>query len=149
MLSFQEEKFAYILEELEPLLLKHWKELANYKDQRPLDIDYIGYTKLNAEGIIRIFTVRNDGILIGYSSWVIANNLHYQTWKHAVCDVYYLEQEYRKTGVAAKMFDDIEERLKVSEVKLMTLQDKVTHSHNKLFISRGYMLTEQNYEKVF
>lgn len=148
MITFKEEKFAEILEETEPMFIKHWEELANNKEERPLDIDYIGYVKLNAEGYLRMFTVRDNSKLIGYSTWMIANNLHYQTWKHAVCDVYYLEPAYRKTGVANEMFSDIEGRLKNIGVNLVSIQDKVNHSHSKFFSNMGFKLTEQNYEKV-
>jgi len=148
-MQFQEEKLEDILEEMKPLLVKHWEELANYKDIRPLDVDYDKYVMLNRIGYIRVFTVRDEGKLIGYASFYISANLHYQTWNHAAVDVYYLDPDYRLTGLGIKMFEEIEAWLKSMNVKSAVVMDKVHHSHEKFFLKMGYLPIEQNYEKVF
>lgn len=149
ILSYQEEKLSDILEELKPLLIEHWEELANNKDVRPLDPDYPMYLAMNDMDILRIFTVRDDGKLIGYSIWIIANNLHYKTWKYAVSDIYYLDPDVRGTGTSFLFFFKIEDWLKSLGVKSITVQDKLNHSHSIFFNKLGYTPIEQHYEKVF
>lgn len=149
MITCQEEHLTDILEEIKPLLVKHWEELANYKDIRPLDVDYDKYITLNKMGAVRFFTVRHESKLVGYASFYISNNLHYKTWKHAAVDVYYLDPEYRLTGLGLKMFEEIEAWLKSMDVRSMVVMDKINHSHEKFFVKMGYMPIEQNYEKVF
>lgn len=147
-ITYQEEKLPDILEELKPLLKLHWKELANHKEDRPLDPDYTMYTVMNDNGIIKIFTVRSEEKLIGYSFWIISNNLHYQTWLYAVSDVYWLHDDHRKTGIAYGFFFKIEEWLKSLGVKSINIQDKINHSHANFFNRLGFTPIEQNYEKV-
>ncbi len=145
---FKEEYLKDILEDLKPMLKLHWEELANNKDIRPLDPAYDTYLILNDIEMLRFFTVRVDDKLIGYSSWMVTNNLHYKTWKYAVCDVYYLNPEYRKTGISLDFFFKIEDWLKSLGVKSITVQDKINHSHAKFFDKLGFKAIEQNYEKV-
>jgi len=148
-LSYKEELFEDLISELPPLLYAHWNELANHKEDRPLDVDYAQYIQLNRMGLMKAFVVRDDGKIIGYGSFIVTNNPHYKTWKYALTDVYYLHPDYRKTGVSLEMFSKIEEWLKSLGVKSITIQDKISHSHEKFFSSMGYKAIEQNYEKVF
>jgi GNAT superfamily N-acetyltransferase len=149
LIKYQEEQIEDILEEMKPMLVKHWEELANYKDIRPLDVDWDNYIDLNRALYIRVFTVRDNNKLIGYASFYISNNLHYKFWRHASNDVYYLDPAYRKTGLGIKMFEEIESWLKDMGVKSIVVMDKVDHSHEKFFKHMNYNLIEQNYEKVF
>lgn len=147
-ITYQEEKFSACLEEMKPLFEVHWAEVANHKDDRPLDPDYPMYYVLNDHKILRIFTARDEGKLIGYSFWIVANHLHYRTWMYAVADIYWLDPAQRKTGVSFDFFNKTEEWLKSLGVKSVNIQDKVNHSHNSFFGKLGYTPTEQNYEKI-
>lgn len=149
MITYQEEKFKDLLTEIKPLLELHWNELANNKDTRPLNVDYKSYNRLNRAGLWKVFTVRDQGVLIGYSSFIIGFNLHYKNWKYATNDVYWLSPSYRGTGVGKTMFEEMEKWLIKQGVKSMVIQEKIDHSHEKLFNSLGYTLIERNYEKVF
>lgn len=146
--TYQEEKLSDCLEEMKPMLLKHWEELANHRDTRPLDPDYQMYLAMNDMEIVRVFTVRSDSKLIGYSIWIVAKHLHYKTWLYAVSDIYWLNPEHRKTGVAFDFFFKIEDWLKSLGVNSITVQDKLTHKHNSFFNRLGYTPIEQLYEKV-
>jgi GNAT superfamily N-acetyltransferase len=143
MLRFKEELFEDIQEEVMPLLKQHWEELANHKDIRPFEPDCDSYVNLNRLGVVRICTLRD-----GYASFIVSNHLHYKSWKLAVCDVYYLHPDYRKTGEAVSMFKSIEDWLKGMGARSVAIQDKVNHSHQKLFLNLGYTITEQLYERI-
>jgi GNAT superfamily N-acetyltransferase len=148
-ISYQEEKIADALEEMKPMLLKHWEELANYKDVRPLDVHYERYIQLNELGFMRMFTVRDGDKLVGYATFYLSHNLHYKNWFHAINDVYYLDPDYRLTGIGIKFFEEIEEWLKSLGIRSAVVMDKINHSHEKFFKRMGYQPIEQNYEKVF
>ena len=147
-ITYQEEKLKDILEELKPMLTLHWEELANHKTDRPLDPDYDMYELMNDNNIIRIYTVRSDEKLIGYSFWIIANHLHYKTWRYALSDIYWLHPDHRKTGVSFDFFFKMEDWLKGLGVKSINIQDKLNHSHANFFNRLGFTPIEQNYEKV-
>lgn len=147
-ITYQEEKLEDILEEVKPLFQKHWEELALNKDTRPLDPDYASYIMLSGLQIVRVFTVRLDKKIVGYSIWFINKHMHYQTWLYALSDVYWLDPDQRKTGVSYDFFFKIEDWLKSIGVKSILIQDKIEHSHAKFFNQLGYKPIEQNYEKV-
>lgn len=149
MITYQEEMFEDIIDEIKPILDIHWSELANHKDTRPLDVDYGSYINLNKMGVWKVFTVRDEGELIGYLSFVFGQNYHYKNWKYATNDVYYLKKEYRKQGIGFKMFEETEQWLKDQNVKSAVFQEKLDHPHTKLFDDLGYTPIERNYEKVF
>jgi hypothetical protein len=145
---FKEEKLADCLEELKPLLKLHWEELANNKDIKALDPDYATYLCLNEINVVRVFTVRIDTKLVGYSIWIVNKHLHYKTWVYAVADVYWLHPDQRKTGVSYDFFFKTEDWLKSLGVKAIVVQDKLNHSHTSFFNRLGYTPIEQNYEKM-
>lgn len=122
--------------------------MANYQEQRPLDPDYDQYIVLNDLGSIRMFTAREDGKLIAYAVFYIANNLHYKTWKYASSDIYYLDPEYRNKGLGKTFFEETEAWLKSLGVNNIVVQDKTHHSHEKFFKYLGYNVIEQVYEKL-
>lgn len=148
MTTFQEEKIENIIDEIKPILVKHWKELANHQEDRPLDVDWGTYILLNNLGRVRVFTARADTKLIGYVVMIISPHLHYKTWIYSSCDVYYVDPEYRNNGVGATFFVKVAEWLKSLGVKSAIMHEKVSHPHGKLFEALGYNLVERYYEKV-
>lgn len=148
-MKYQEENFKDVVKELKPMLVKHWEELANNKEVRPLDVDYNKYIELNEHGCFRLFTVRNDeDKLVGYASFFINFNLHYQTWLFASVDVYYIDPDYRNAGVGSQFITEMESWLKSMKVRSVTMMDKLHKSHESFFVKLGYKPVEQLYEKV-
>lgn len=146
---YEEEAIEDIIEDIKPILNKHWEELANNKEIRPLAVDFDKYIKLNQLGTMKLFTARDENTkLIGYFTFYISNNLHYKDWKYASCDVYYLDPSYRSKGIGKEFVSEMENWLRSLGVKSVVTQDKVTHSHAKFWNKLGYNLVEQTYEKV-
>lgn len=148
MITVNEEPFDKLLQELKPMLDKHWEELAVNKEERPLDVDYERYSRLSQEGLLKILTLRKDGVLVGYASFIVSSNLHYKGWVNAVCDVYYVLPEVRKEGLGTSFFKEIVQWLKFHKVNSIYVHDKLKHSHSKLFESLGFTAIEQTYEMV-
>lgn len=148
MISFQEEPFSLAYEDASKLLSKHWEELAVNKDERPLNVDTEGYLKAEEAGMLKVLTLRDNGNLIGYSTFFIRGNLHYKTWINAVCDIYYVDPNYRKYGLGLAFFKDIVVYLKKMQVNSIYVHDKLSHSHSELFQALGFKAIEQTYEKV-
>lgn len=149
MITYKEEWFTdKLISEIDPILKDHWKELANNQEIRPLDPDYPKYKMMSQMNILKVFCVRDEGKLIGYAAFFVGNHPHYKNWKFAIADVYYLLPQYRKLGVGQEMFVQIENWLKGLGAKIVHIQDKINHSHEKLFTSLGYTVVEKIYEKV-
>lgn len=148
MIEYQEELISDLVDELKPLLEEHWQELAVNKEERPLDVDWDNYINLNNLGLMKIYTARKEGELVGYATFVVTTNLHYRTWKCATCDVYFVNPLYRKSGVGTEFFKEIVEWLRTYNVHSIYVHDKLSKSHSKLFTALGFKAIEQTYEMV-
>lgn len=99
MLTYQEESYKVALD---PELIKlHFDEVALHQELIALDPDYEVYESLEASGRLRSFTVRDDGVLVGYSIFILTWNLHYRSTRQADNDLIFLHPEHRKgfTGI--------------------------------------------------
>ena len=130
---FAREKICDTLEEVKPLLLKHWYESEG--DEFPLDPDYELYLRIEREGLTRSFSVRVDGNIVGYAVFIVRYHPHYRTKLTANADVIFIDKEYRgkKSFIAWCI-----EQLKGMGVKIVVYNVKVKNrSFNEIvFIKR-------------
>lgn len=84
--------------ELPVLFYEHWKEVAIDRDKIALDIDWSRYISMEAQGLLHVMTVRDDGILIGYYTALVMTHLHFKQSKTAWTDMMFLLPAYRRTG---------------------------------------------------
>jgi hypothetical protein len=92
--------------EVEPLLRKHWEEIALDKDTVPLDPAWDTYARINAAGLYLAVTARvaldhvNEKMryrLVGYSSYFLTPQLpHYKSQAVAESDIFFLDPAYRQ-----------------------------------------------------
>jgi hypothetical protein len=152
---FTREPFsAELLGEMLPLLEQHWKEVAHYPDI-PLEVDASAYRNAEANGALRIFTVRADdpamhcrkcaepgqiNRLVGYAAYFVRANPHYASSIQASQDVIYVSPTARgSTGARLVRFAD--EQLAAEGVQAVYHHVKVKHDW-------GVMLERIGYEKV-
>jgi hypothetical protein len=91
--TLAQERLSEIRHEAMPLLLRHWGEIALNQATTPLDPDWEAYRRLEDAGVLHVTTLRVDGELIGYVSFLVAPNLHYRTVVVATDDVFFLLPE--------------------------------------------------------
>ena len=147
MVTYQVEKFSDCVEEIKPHLLNHYEELSVTKTF-PMDPDWDAYARSNDEGKIIIVTCRKDGELVGYIVYFLVYNLHYQTMKTALEDVYYLAKAERKGRVGIKLFKFAEQVLKDIGVDRVIYGTKIHLDNSKLFEYLGYTVFEKLYSKM-
>ena len=61
-----------------------------------LDLDM--YSKLDTIGALKVFTVRDDGELIGYCTFIIQKHLQHKEHKQASQDVLFIQKDKRGYG---------------------------------------------------
>jgi L-amino acid N-acyltransferase YncA len=145
MISYQVEKWRDALPDMEPILRKHWHEIALDHEAVPLDIDYDKYQKMCDDGILHVLTARDDGRLIGYHVTIINPHLHYKSTLHAFTDVYFILPEYRKGFVGIRLFQVLKREMKTRGVKKLVTGTKVHLDMGKVFSYLGYRHTEQTH----
>lgn len=146
---FQTERFDDVIAEAEPLLHKHWSELARNKDKIALAPDLSAYQRAADRGNLVICTCRAAGGLIGYACYfVVQRHLHYEVaW--AISDVFWLDPAWRGQGIGRGLFEAVERALEARGVKVMHTTYKADHlAAGELLESMGHSLIEYGRAKV-
>lgn len=146
MTTFQIEDYMVVEPELQAIYPEHYEELTVSKNF-PLDPDYERYRKMSQMGILKLYTCRDDGVLIGYVVMVVGPGLHYKTCMVAHEDLYYLKKDYRKGRLGIKMFQYVEEELKKIGIDRVVMGTKVYSDNSRLFEYLGYRFYEKLYTK--
>jgi GNAT superfamily N-acetyltransferase len=146
--SYRRETCFALWEEIEPLLVKHWEEIAHYKDI-PLDPDREGYQGLEAGDRLRCYTARDPqtGALIGYSVYVLAHNMHYRGSYQASQDILFLLPEYRKSRIGINLIAYADECLRAEGVQVVTQHVKVAHNFGPVLVRLGYEEVDRIFAK--
>lgn len=134
-LEFLNEK---ILDEVQPLLEMHWKEIAQYQDI-PLVPDRDWYLNNQKAGILRLFTIRDDdGGFQGYAVYVVRSNPHYATSKQASQDILFLNKKHRKGRIGYRFIDWCDLQLKLEGVQVVYQHVKTAHNFGPMLERMGY-----------
>ena len=136
-MKFAEEPITLeLLEEVKPLLEKHWEEIAHYKDI-PLDPDYELYLKMQSMGMIRAYSMRDgDAKLVGYAVYVVRPNLHYKKCLTATEDIIFVDPNKRGYGMFLIKWCD--EELKKIGVDMVLHHVKLAYDFSKALERIGY-----------
>lgn len=137
-LDYAAESIVDIWDEIQPLWVSHWEEIAMYKDV-PLDPDKDGYVALQHSGKLKCFTLRLDGKLVGYFFAIVSAHLHYKSTLFAMEDIVYLKPELRGMGFGRSLLSFGEEELAKIGVKVIVHHAKVAHPQlSQVLATMGY-----------
>jgi hypothetical protein len=139
MNEFAKERFEDIHQEVMPLVVKHYREIAWRQDDIPLDINLSRYFEIERAGLYQVWTVRRDGVLIGYSAWFTTPNLHYASTPWAMNDVCFILPAFRGVGI---------ELARHCERELAGMGIKCLHYHVKESYDWSPALKRIGYEKI-
>lgn len=143
VITYQTEPLSDSLwSELMPLLERHWHEVAHYRDV-PLNPNREAYAKIAAAGMLRIYTARGDGRLIGYLACILAPSLHYAPHTFAAQDVLFIDPAYRGARFGASLITFAHRRLREDGVTML-----MQHSKHRSDINIGPLLHRLGYEHM-
>lgn len=145
MLTAQVEPFPAFLEEVKPLLSRHYEELALNQDKVPLDPQYHVYLERDARGEVLLVTLRTAGDLVGYFVGFVNPGLHYQTCLTLLLDIFWLAPEHRGQSGGLRLFKAVEAEAKRRGVKRMFVGSKCHKDASRLFEALGYEKCEIHY----
>lgn len=147
-LTYQQEFLATCRGEAEPLLAAHWQEIALNRDLIPLAPDWPAYEALEAAGVLRIFTARDGGRLVGYFAVFVRPHLHYRDTIFAVNDVIYLAPEHRRGWAGPRLIQFAERCLRDDGVTVLAINTKRHRPFDLLLKRMGFGVAETVYQKV-
>ncbi len=146
-LNLEEENLSDCLDELKPLLAKHYLEVAAYQDKIALDPDYDRYLQMEKMDLTRTFVLRADGAVVGYWVFFLTPHPHYKQDRYAVNDIVYVEPEYRTPGITPRCFQAVEDALVASGASVITYHMKTYKPFERMLSSMGYDHLEALYGK--
>lgn len=149
MIEIKQEKYNQIIEDILPLLPHHWREVAHYQDKIPLQPKFDVYDRLEHEGKIIIFGMREgeNGKLIGYSIYAISQHLHYSSCLVASNDLLFLIPEKRNSSLGKKLIKECGRLLEEMGINRILYHVKPEHDFSPLLLKMGYMKEEIMYGK--
>jgi GNAT superfamily N-acetyltransferase len=147
MLTAQVEPFPPFLAEVQPLLPRHWEELALNRDKVPLDPKFNVYLERDAAGEVFLITLRELGKLAGYFVGFVAPALHYQTCLTLTLDIFWIAPEHRGQMGGVTLFRAVEAEAKRRGVQRMFVGSKCHKEASWLFERLGYERVEVFYSK--
>ena len=146
--TFQVEPWPAIAEEIKPLLVKHWEEIALDREAIPLDPDFDLYQMLHEKGILVACTARADGKLVGYYANLVKDHPHYKSTLFAFLDVYFLCKEYRNAQNGLRLFRFMEQEMRARGVRKICSMTKLDHDNSRLFVRLGWRPVETVFTKM-
>ena len=144
MIEYNRETYASCIPEIMKLFPEHAKEV--YVNQAQPKIDDSVYRDLESNGLLVLITARRDGVLVGYSTSILARDRHSNDLQ-AYVDSYYLIPSERKGWAGIKLLRVIEDTLRDIGVAEVTTGAKVHLDTAKLFEYHKYQQVEILYSK--
>ena len=96
MITYQQETLETFLPDSKPLFDVFYDEIAQNKDDIPAGFNTEFYKHLESRNRFKIYTIRDNDKLIGFSFWILFYHPHFKTSLTATSDLIFVLQEYRK-----------------------------------------------------
>ncbi len=146
MASYERETIAAVWDEVQPLLMAHWREIAHYPDI-VLAPDRAFYDNAERMGALRVFTARLDGALIGYVAYFVKTNVHYRDSLQATQDVLFIHADHRRSRFGLELIRFADGMLAADGVQVVHQHVKCAHNFGPLLERLGYEHVEHIYSK--
>ena len=146
-MRYQQEFLSSVYIEIQALIQLHWEQIALNQDEIKLNPDWDQYEAAEAQGVLKVFTARDDGVLVGYFVVLAQRSMHYKDHIFAYNDVLFLHPDYRKGLAGMKLLKVAEKFLKQDGVSLLIVNTKVHKPFDALLERMGYTHIENNFSK--
>lgn len=150
MITVQRESYDEAVEDVKVLLPIHWAEMAQNREEIPLDPDWAMFQKAFSMDFCRIYTVRKGRELVGYVIFFVTpRHLHYNH-RFAKDDTIWIHSAYRSIGAATQLFDLFEADLSADGPIVIQIETRFGHAALEAMCrSRGYYDTGRVFGKRF
>ena len=143
------ECLASVKEDIKPLIEKHWELVALNQGKIKLNPNWEEYARLDAAGVLRVFTAREDGELVGYCVLVVSRSMHYKDHVFANNDVTFVLPDNRAGATGYQLLKYAEDHCAKNNISLMNVNTKVHIPFDSLLVGMGFNLIERIYSKCF
>ena len=145
--EYKQEFLHTCKDDAKELLEMHYDEIALNKDKIKLNPDWESYHTLEELGKLSIFTVRDNGKLVGYFVLLVSNSLHYADHVYAINDIIYVHPDYRKGFLGIRLIKFAESCLKKDGVSIIMINTTMHKDFGKILSRIGYNPIETVHSK--
>lgn len=128
MITFRKELLCEVIEEVQPLLERHYTELTRNKEVVKLAPRWAEYAAMEQAGCFTVLTARDDEKLIGYNAFFVQRHMHYEGLSVAQNDVFWLESDYRRGVTALRFLRFCEDYFRALGVQKMVYHCKLSNN---------------------
>lgn len=143
---FAREHVTALWSELAPLLVSCYREVGLDQDV-PLNPDAEGYAGLERVGILRCYTVRDGGRLVGLAVFTLCDSPHRRGFLMASHDLLYVHPQHRSLPTAMQFLRFTEEQLRADGARIVYQSTKHAKPYGKLLERLHYRPTDVIYSK--
>lgn len=144
--TIQRESLAHAWDEARPLMQRHWDEMPHVG--KTFDPDETLYQQGDVLGVLRCYTVRHEGTLIGYCCAAVHRSFWHKGQLEAGQHALYLIPEARRGSIGLRLIRCMEEDLRASGVTILRQHAHVNRPEGTLFEKLGYTHVHGEYEKA-
>ena len=145
--TFSHERLEDIIDEMKPLHQAHWAETEKHRHGLAFNPDYETFFRYERAGRCVVFTLRQEGRLLGNFSLYLDKSMHTKTLL-ATEDTLFLLPEARKGRVAMRFIAYAENALAMIGVKEISVSVKIVNKAGRFFQMIGYRHVENGLTKV-
>jgi hypothetical protein len=139
MLTIKCEKLKEVLPEIKELLQEHYEELTLNKGHIKLKPVWNQYFDMeNTEKFFAIIA-RMDGVVVGYSGFILDKHLHYEDILVAANDVLFLKKEHRLGMTGIKLLKFSEKFMSDMGANRITWHIKYKNDFRNILYRMGYL----------
>jgi GNAT superfamily N-acetyltransferase len=144
--AFSIEAAQTLIPEIEPLVQENWESVARDYPMSRLNPNFGFYVALQESGQLRVFTSRQDGVLVGYALVYIIAHPHRADDLVATIETIFIKKHARSSGHAANFLAHIEDELRMMGAVMLSLGSR-NERYDRWIRMRGYHLAERVWER--
>jgi len=138
---FGRETCDQVVGEIFALMEQHYAEVAHHPDIPP-ECDTERYYLAEKLGLLRMYTVRVSGVLVGYWVGMVGFSLHYKSSLQARQDTLFIHPDYRHGLTGYRFLKWVDSQLTADGVEIVYNHGKLLENERlnlePLFIRMGY-----------
>lgn len=143
--EFALEAVADVWDEAQPLIRAHGREVRFFAGLEP-DLDRDMMVKLDELGLLRLFTARVAGRLVGYAVVFVNRHMHYRGQVWAVQDALYVLPEHRGRMVL-RFLAWQDDRLTKLGCSVIVRHSTVHRDYTRVLEHQGYVPLDHGYAR--
>lgn len=149
-ISYARENVDTVETDVIPLMILHDTAVSDDITQEwPLEIDIETYKKIEIAGMLRVFTARIDGKLVGYCVYMVMPSIFRKSLVISHENALYVRPENRNSGLALRLKAYAEKQLEIESAMVMYHVPASSPALGTILQRTGYKKYSETFARKF